>query len=78
MNPIVGIARLLLNPAIRDAMIFDDSSLSSAEKGAGPFVSASIAEEVRSMIPLSPDGRPVLPIYLGWWADKTNVCCGGQ
>ncbi len=67
---------LLRNPSIRDKMAFTEEDLSSAQKKAGHFLCGKIAKKVREILPKEPD-RPVLPLYLGWWSDSTNVSCGG-
>ncbi len=79
MDPIVGIARLLLNPHIRNAMIFSEADLTPLQRTAGHFLTGSIARQAASSIPPNPfrDGRPVLPLYLAWWSDSTNLCAGG-
>ncbi len=76
MDVIDGLALLLKNPAIRDQMIFDESELTDRQKAAGHFLCGNIAKSARALMPRV-EGRTVLPLYIGWWSDSTNVCFGG-
>ncbi len=77
MSPLVGLSVLLKNPLVREKMKFDESELTVDEKAAGHFLGGDIAKQARALLPVMPGGRPVLPLYIGWWSDSTNVSFGG-
>lgn len=76
MDPIVGIQRLLLNPRIRERMKYNPSQLSAEEITAGHFLTGKIAQAAIDLMPRF--DVPVRPLFIGWWADATNVSCGGM
>jgi hypothetical protein len=76
MDPIVGIQRLLLNPRISERMKYDPSELSAEEIRAGHFLTGKIAQAAINLMPRF--DVPVRPLFIGWWADATNVSCGGM
>jgi len=78
MCPLVGLMVLLKNPLVREQIKFEESQLNDEEKAAGHFLCGDIAKEARAHLPVVPVGRPVLPLYLGWWSDSTNVSFGGM
>lgn len=76
MDPLAGLQRLLLNPKFRECMQFTKSDLTPEQIRAGHFLTSTIAQEALALMPKL--DVPVHPLYIGWWADATNVSCGGM
>ncbi len=74
MDPLIGAARLLKNKAIRDALVIEPDMNNLAP---GHFLTAKIADRVRELAPRFHEGKPIIPLYLGWWSDAANVSFGG-
>jgi hypothetical protein len=76
MDPLIGMTHLLRNPEFRARMKFSPDELTEAERQAGHFLSSTMAADALKLLPTN--GHRVLPLFVSWWSDATNVSCGGE